>query len=118
MNYLDKEHERRFHNLMVKDNTCDSDKERQSLFYILAGNGDLYQKRNAIYDNKNHCIIPRQSLKEVKIDLSGGAKALVKLGFNLYNGMDQNESSVCDIFWSLDEQNRKLAINAIKLRFM
>ena len=103
---------------MAEDNTEIHDKERQSLFYILAGNSDLYQKKNGIYDTKNHRIIPSLSNRDVKVDLSGGAKALVKLGFNLYNGMKQKENSICDIFWNLDEQNRILALNAIKIRFM
>lgn len=88
------------------------------MFYILAGNGDLYQKKKGIYDSKNHCIIPCLTKKEGSVDLSGGAKALVRLGFNLYNGMNQKEAGVCDIFANLDEQNRSLTLNAIKIRFM
>ncbi|WP_176699065.1 DUF6075 family protein [Clostridium sp. C105KSO13] len=52
------------------------------------------------------------------IDLSGGVKALIRLGFNLYNGMNQKGTDICDIFWNLDEQNRRLALNAIQIRFM
>lgn len=118
MEYLSKEHEKRFYKLMAEDNTAASDKERQSLFYILAGNGGLYQKKNGIYDTKNHCIIPCLTRSGVKVDLSGGAKALVKLGFNLYNGTNQKGADICDIFWNLDEQNRRLALNAIQIRFM
>lgn len=118
MDYLNENHKKRFYNLMAEDNTDVCDKERQSLFYILAGNSDLYQKKNGIYDMKTHCIIPSLSNKGVKIDLAGGSKALVKLGFNLYNGMKQKGNGICDIFWNLDEQNRRLALNAIKIRFM
>lgn len=118
MDYLNKEHEQRFYKLKAEDNTNVCDKERQSLFYILAGNGDLYQKKSEIYDTKTHCIIPNLSRKGVKVDLSGGAKALVKLGFHLYSGIKQKENTICDIFWNLDEQNRRLALNAIKIRFM
>lgn len=118
MDYLNKEHEKRFYKLMMEDNTEICDKERQSLFYILAGNGDLYQKKSGIYNAKNHCIIPSLTRKGIMIDLSGGAKALIKLGFNLYNGMNQKGSDICDIFLELDEQNRRLALNAIQIRFM
>lgn len=118
MDYLNKEHEKRFYKLMIEDNTAICDKERQSLFYILTGNSDLYQKRGGIYDAKNHCIISCLTKKGVKIDLSGGAKALIKLGFNLYNGTNQKGADICDIFWNLDEQNRRLALNAIQIRFM
>ena len=44
MDYLNKEHEKRFYKLIAEDNTEVDDKERQSLLYILAGNRDLYQK--------------------------------------------------------------------------
>lgn len=118
MNYINEEHERNFYTLIAEDKTNVYDTERQSLFYILAGNRDLYQKRNAIYDSKNHGIIKCLNTKKVKIDLSSGAKALVILGFNLYNGMNENEYSICDIFKSLDEKNRMLALGAIKIRFM
>lgn len=43
--YLNKEHEKRFYKLIIEDNTGPCDKERQSLFYILAGNCDLYKKK-------------------------------------------------------------------------
>ena len=118
MDYLNKEHEERFYKLMGEDNTEVCDRERQSLLYILAGNRDLYQKKNGIYDVKNHSIIPCLTKGGLKIDLSGGAKALVKLGFNLYNGTNQKDADICDIFYNLDEDNRRLALNAIKIRFM
>jgi len=118
MDYLNKEHERRFQYLIEEDHTCASDKERQSLFYILAGNRDLYEKRRFVYDSQEHCIIPRLRQRGKGVDFSSGIKALVHLGFNLYNGRNQKDASVWDIFSSLDEENRKLAWNAIQIRFM
>jgi len=117
MVYLDEGHEKRFQGLMAEDHTGDCDKERKSLFYILTGNSDLYQKRRLLYDSKNHCIIPLLTQRKVRVDLSSGTKALVQLGFNLYNGMNR-DANVSDIFWHLDEQNKMLALNAIKIRFM
>ncbi len=118
MDYLNKEHEKRFYKLIAEDNTEVDDKERQSLLYILAGNRDLYQKKNGIYDTKSRSIIPSLTKGGQKVDLSGGAKALVKLGFNLYNGINQKDVNICDIFLNLDKENRRLALNAIKIRFM
>ena len=118
MYYLNEDHERHFYQLLAKDHTDAFDIERHSLFYILAGNKDLYQKRNHIYDASNHCIILCLEQEKQNIDLSNGAKALVKLGFNLYNREHQKESSVWDVFASLDNQNRLLAYHAIKLRFL
>lgn len=118
MKYLSDEHEKRFKKMVTEDNTSIYDIERQSLFYILSGNTDLYNKKRNIYDYNNHCIIKCIDQKENVVDLTSGSKALVKLGFNLYNGYNQSNTSVWDIFVSLDMENSILALNAIKLRFM
>ncbi len=118
MKFLNDEHERNFYELLAADKTNIYDIERQSLFYILSGNKDLYQKKRYIYNCKNHCIIRCLSQKKSNVDLSGGAKSLVVLGFNLYNGESHKESNVWDIFASLDKKNRLLALNAIKLRYL
>lgn len=117
MVYLDEGHEKRFQDLIAEDHTGDSDKERKSLFYIITGSIDLYQKKHLLYDSKNHCIIPVLTGMKGEVDLSSGARALVRLGFNLYNGINR-DAIVSDIFWHLDEQNQILALNAIKLRYM
>lgn len=46
----------RFEELMAKDNTAKDDKERQALFYIIAGNEELYSKVQYIYDFDTHMI--------------------------------------------------------------
>lgn len=103
---------------MKADQTSYFDKERQSLFYILSGNTDLYQKKDFIYDSKYHLLIPYLRPQDGGTDFSGSARALVRLGSNLYNGESSEESNVSAIFGGLDEQNRMLALNAIKIRFM
>lgn len=117
MVYLDEGHKKRFQDLMAEDHAGASDRERKSLFYIISGSSDLYQKKHLLYDSREHCIIPVLTRKKKGIDLSSGARALVQLGFNLYNGMNR-DANVCDIFWHLDERNKILALNAIKIRFM
>lgn len=84
----------------------------------IAGSRDLYQKRKYIYDSKKHCIIKCLNTEKAKIVLSSGSKALVILGFNLYNGMNEKEYSICDMYKVLDDKNRLLVLNAIKIRFM
>lgn len=118
MNYINEEHQRNFYTLLDEDKTNIHDTERQSLFYILSGNKDLYQKRKNIYDCKKHCIIRCLNTGKTRIDLSSGAKALVILGFNLYNDMNENKYSICDVFKNLDDKNKMLALGAIKIRFM
>lgn len=118
MNYINEDHERNFYKLLSEDKTNINDTERKSLLYILAGNRDLYQKRKQIYDSNNHCIVISLKTNKTKIDLSSGAKALIILGFNLFNSMNENECSISDIFKTLDEKNRIIALNAIRIRFM
>jgi len=89
--------------------------ERICLFYIIAGVDDLYFKRSSIYDFKKHAI--KSCLEEGTVDFSSGARALVRLGFNLYNGYCANSMSPLELFWHLDSKNRLIAQNAIRLRF-
>lgn len=48
--------EDRFNQLLKRDETHEKDRERRALFYIIAGNMDLYKKVNYIYDFENQCI--------------------------------------------------------------
>lgn len=50
--------QKRFEQLLAKDNTYETDVERKSLFWILANNDDLYKKVNYIYDFEDHSIKP------------------------------------------------------------
>lgn len=117
MEYLNEVHQKKFYALLGEDHTDECDTERQSLFYLLSGNADLYQKRTSFYNSQEHRIILYQEKKE-RVVLSSGGRALITLGFHLYNGANPEESNVCDIFRNLDEQNRFLALNAIRMRFM
>lgn len=113
--FRNKRQEERLLELMAADNTQGWDTERISLFYIIAGNDDLYSKRNAIYNFKEHRI--KRCLGDGSVDFSSGMCALVRLGFNLYNGYRDRYTTPLDLFWNLDEDNRRIAENAIRLRF-
>lgn len=104
----------RYNQLLERDQTDTRNTERLALFYILAGNLDLYKKVNHIYDFKDHSIKP-DCLECEEVDFSSGSQKLIMLAFNLYNGY--TGADVLDIFRSLDYENFDLAINAIKLRF-
>jgi len=43
--------------------------------------------------------------------------AMIRLGFNLYNGYRDDYTTPLDMFGCLDERNRFWADNAIRLRF-
>jgi hypothetical protein len=109
-------HKTQFQNLLKEDNTYPSDTERIALFYIISGNNDLYRKRSYIYDFRNHGI--KKCLQNDGVDFSSGMKSLIRLGFNLYNGYEDNSTSPASLFYSLDEDNRIIALNAISIRFI
>lgn len=122
MKFANEEHERRFLKLMISDNTHHGDTERLALWYIVSGNLDLYAKRHHLYDFDSHGIKVR-SLDNGAVDLCSSSRALVRLGFNLYNRYFDSDSGTrediapCDLFCNLDSGNLELALNAIRLRF-
>ena len=106
--------EDRYEELLKKDKTAEDDRERKSLFYILAGNLDLYGKVNYIYDFDER-MIKSECLDSEEVDFCSSSRKLIKLGYNLYNS--SNGADVMDTFYILDNDNFELALNAIKLRF-
>ena len=116
MNFITKQHKERFKELLQSDNTYREDVERRSLFYILSGNEDLFRKKNHIYDFKDHSIEP-DCLDSENVDFSTSSKALIRLGFNLYNSYSDDSTSPIDILYSLDGNNYNLAMNGMDIRF-
>ena len=113
--FLSLEHELRYEELLIMDATRHCDRERYSLFFLLAGNDDLYRKRNLIYDFSNHQI--RLCLGDDHVDFSSGCESLIRLGFNLYNRYRDEYTSPLELFSNLDKDNQILAINAMAIRF-
>lgn len=113
--FLSQEHELRFAEMLVKDKTRDRDRERYALFYLMAGNGDLYQKRSQIYDFNRHQI--RLCLFSNEVDFSSGCESLIRLGFNLYNRYRDECTTPLELLSNLDENNQLLALNAMAVRF-
>ncbi len=116
MQFLSKEHAVNFNEMIQKDNTHPKDTERYSLFYIIAGNEDLFRKRKFLYDFESKGIIAN-CIDDGTVDLSSSAKALVRLAFNLYNSYEDKYTTPIDIFYSLDDKNYNLAMNSIAIRF-
>ena len=111
---------KRFVELMDKDNTKKDDNERKALFYIIAGNEELYSKVQYIYDFDTRMI--KHDLLNVDEDSpayltepSSTARKLLELGFNLFN--PRNKADVCDTFLTFGDENFLLAMNAIRIRF-
>ncbi len=116
MLFKNDEHQQRFMHLVAEDGMYPKDVERQVLFYILSGNHVLYQKRHHIYDFSEHMISP-ECLIASEVEFSTSSKALIRLGFNLYNGYTDTGISPLDIYYSLDEANYILAQESINIRF-
>lgn len=111
--FINDEHKKRFYNCLSKDKTHPGDIERISLFYILTCEVLWSKGIHNFYKFEQRLINSR-----TKVDLSSGAKAMLKLAFHLYN--DHNkllQNSLVYTFSNLDETNKKVAINAINFRF-
>lgn len=118
MQYISGKQEERFKKILLKAKLKYKDKERQSLFYVLAGNDDLYRQVDKIYDFKKQqlsCINADGDVDLEDVFVSSSSNALLKLALELYN--QSTNISVNDLFRSLDDNNAKLAINAIKIRY-
>jgi len=113
--FLSGKHMKNYLDLVMEDQMCIGDVERASLFYIISGNDDLYRKRRFIYDPKDHSI--KRCLDNTDVDFSSSIKALIRLGFNLYNGWSDEYTTPVNLLGCLDDNNRKLARNALKIRF-
>ncbi len=112
---MDERHAERWAGLVEADQTNAGDSERMCLFYLLSGADGLYQNRHAIYDFQNHSI--RLEVLNGEKRLSSGHQALIRLGFNLYNGYCGKGTSPLELFWHLDCRNREVAYQAIRIRF-
>lgn len=115
MKFQSKNHRKNFLNLLVKDDTDISDNERMALFYIVAGNEDLYHKSSHIYNFKGRGI--KSCLEKSTADFYSSSKALIRLAFNLYNGYTDNCTDPLRLFYNLDDKNMQLAMGAVDVRF-
>lgn len=103
----------------IKKAKIKNDKERKSLFYLLALMEDTRKQINDIYDFKDNSI----NIKSVNSAWqTGGTTALTKLAFNLYNGFKGEEEidrfiNPLDLFSALDRKYFKYLFNAIEIRF-
>lgn len=102
----------RMKQLLERSDAYTGDLERKALFHILVGNDDLYEKVNSIYDFEENSI--KVDCLDGDVDFASSSRKLIKLGYNLFNGF---EVSVVEVFDGLDEENKRLALEAIRIRF-
>lgn len=115
MSFTSSLHRERFANMAHQDGMFSYDVERASLFFIITGNDVLYKKRNYIYDIENHEICLCLDYQDV--DFPSSSRALIRLGFNLYNGWSDSLTTPISIFGCLDSHNLLLVEVALKIRF-
>jgi hypothetical protein len=116
MFFLNLLHKKNFLHLVEISNLNLQDIERKALFYVLAGNSDLFSKKNCIYNFNNNSLI-FNTFKYTNVDFSSSSKALIRLSLNLFNGYSDEFTNPFNLFFPLGNNNYILAINAIFIRF-
>ncbi len=106
-------HQENFEYLLRYDGTHPRDIERRAMFYIFSGNEEIMGRIDDFYDFEES-MIHLDADNQIAL-VSSGTRALILLGYNLYNGYPCG--SVMDIFRNLDERNCELALNGIRIRF-
>lgn len=123
MNFISIEHKERFE-ILKRRGRCfdDSSIEKWVVLFIIAGNKELYDKVNELYDfNKEEFIFDivkddRENFNiKWKTPLSSSEKNLITLAFDLYSA--NNNICIYELFAPLDSNNLKLALESIKYRF-
>lgn len=111
-------HKKRYYNLVERDNMFIGDSYRESLFYIIAGNNDLYENVDTIYNFKKHSIniVNKGKLNNLEFLTSTSSKLLV-LALDLFTAKNSYGKCVTDIFNSLSFEDFELAINALRIKF-
>lgn len=112
--YVNENHEKKYYQLLATAGV-ENDIERKALFYIIAGNDELYSYVNSIYDFKFRQLKITTKLGKLNV-MCDSSKAMLKLAIQLYNSAN-NKQTVFDTFVFLDSTNKALALNAICLRF-
>jgi len=114
--FKDNLHNSRYNELVCISKMRANDLERLSLFYIISGNVDLYMKRKSIYNFVENAINP-ECLNSDTVDFCSSSKALIRLGFNLFNGYSDSQTNPMYLLCGLDTKNLFIAYQAIFLRF-
>ncbi|MCQ2511107.1 MAG: DUF6075 family protein [Lachnospiraceae bacterium] len=113
---MPKDHFDAWRTMCIMDGTQENDRERQTLFFIIAGNRELRSHTGQIYDFERHSV---KILKDPDLFtcFSSSAVSLLKLAIHLYNGAYPTELSPVTLFWGLDDRNIQLVLCALAFHF-
>ena len=116
MIFKNEEHKSSYEEFKLRACVREGDKERQSLFYLLALLEDTRNNINDLYNFKEN-LIKFEGLS--KCWQTGGSTRITKLAFNLYNGWhgeNGEDYSPLHLF-NVDDDNRGYLLEAIRIRF-
>lgn len=113
--FCDEKHEQCFYAMLAQDKTCSGDRERESMFFILSGNQELYEHRSLIYNYQTHRL--RQNSLNKLDYMCSSSKKLLRLSLHLYNSCNLSELTPYSLLNNLDSENLNLALNGMLLRF-
>lgn len=115
MNFINTEHEDRFRELILRAKVVPGDTERVSMFYIFAYNDNTYRNIKDLYDFEDDVIL-FDGLNEGW--QTGTSRKLTKLGFNLYNGFndEENRCDVLNVTCGLDMEHITMIFRAVAIR--
>jgi len=116
--FKDKEHEEGYYKLIARAEVKEWDKERLSLFYVLALFAETRNHIDDLYDFKENWIKIEGLNKGWQ---TGGTTKVTKLAFNLYNNWrgedrEHEDYSPLEIF-SISTEYRNYMLLAVQLRF-
>lgn len=119
--FINEEHKEKYEELIRRGN-IGNDIERAVAMFVISGGRGLYSKADKLYDfKKNEFIFDikenEDGEKEIwwKASLSSSQEKLMLLAFSLYCGRDN--VGVVELFRALDDNNIRVALNAISLRY-
>lgn len=104
----------RYQQLLEMSGATPGDLERRALFHIIAGSDELYKNLNSLYDFEENVILTECLGEESEVYISSSSRKLVKLAYHLYNGY---EASLLEVFSGMTDEDARLGIEAIKIRF-
>ncbi|MGL4848230.1 MAG: hypothetical protein ACRC28_04775 [Clostridium sp.] len=120
MEFLNKEHKERFLHMENKSGKTLKNKEYELLYFIVAGNEGLWNKKDIILSeefdeliidltlDKNRCVDSKE--------LTNGEKKLLNLGINMFN-IRLAKMPLAEIMYDLDLEDQRLAFNLIKFKY-
>ncbi len=118
--FLSNEHWKRFTDYCQRAHISTGDIERKAMFYILSGSPNLVSKGiDRIYDFKENMLkFSPEEMEDyfLKFCFCTSSNALTRLALNLYNS-SYKSLSFADTFYSLDDDNKALVMEAIRIRY-